>query len=149
MAAAARNETQEKEIQDKHSGGTVRRGQQACLRCGGWRAPSGSRHGRMLAQISTHRSGDGAVGCSRLIHSCSVPARGVTWSHHNRGGKGEVGQLALERRVKEKGGWVVKRLIIQLSSRIFFRRRSAISLRVPSIGWTTSQPILELSRIAE
>ena len=38
-----------------------------------------------------------------------------------RGGKGEVGQRALRlaRRVKEKEGWVVKRLIIQLSSRIF------------------------------
>jgi hypothetical protein len=27
----------------------------------------------------------------------------------------------------------------------FFRRRGA-AIRVPSIGWTTSQPILELSR---
>jgi hypothetical protein len=29
----------------------------------------------------------------------------------------------------------------------FFRRRSAI--RIPSIGWTISQPILELSRMVE
>ncbi len=74
LAAAARNETREKEIQDEHSGGTAR-GLQACLRCGGWRALSGSRHGRMIAQIITHWSGDGAVGCSRLIRSGSIPGK--------------------------------------------------------------------------
>ncbi len=52
-AAAARNETREKDIEDEHSGGTAR-GLQACLRCGRWRALSGSRHGQMLAQIITH-----------------------------------------------------------------------------------------------
>jgi hypothetical protein len=63
------------------------------------------------------------------------------------GGKGEVGQRALETMVKEKEGWVVKRLIIQLSSRIFPQKGAAIW--VPSIGWTTSQPILELSRMVD
>jgi hypothetical protein len=121
LAVAARNETldSEKEIQDEHSGGTAR-GPQACLRCGGQRALSGSRHGRMLVQNSTHQSGDGAVGCSRLICSGSVPGnRSHLTPSIIGGGKSEVGQRALERSFKEKRGRVVKRLIIHLSSRIF------------------------------
>jgi hypothetical protein len=74
----------------------------------------------MLAQISTHRSGD----CNRWLQP-NDPQRFCPRQEESPGpitiggGKGDVGQRAVEKRVKEKEEWVVKRLIIQLSSRIF------------------------------